>query len=308
MTMIRSRPAIPLRSPHERVQFVDQYFAAVGATLLRSSVDYREFELPREVDKELTDRPYYWLWVEKTDQQVEPTVLRMAFTEEALARENERLRQTAQVEMESKNPSDTERMFFRPPTAELVTLGSFRLDKLYQSLANRGRFACVKPAGQQPGILVPWLMYNVQVSYRCDLVEQEIYSVGVCLTNGQVVENFYDMIQRLHMNQVDPHELLPEVKLSVHTAMRRVQEYLEDKLKRRSHEWAQTALLRLEKELRQIATYYQSLLPDLQPEEQVIARAEQRRKERELTERTGPTIELIGTQVALVGLFEPRGR
>jgi len=304
MTLMRSRPEIPLRSPDERIRFVDQYFSAVGATLVGSSEEYREFQLPREVDKELTDRPYYWLWVEKTNQQVDPTVLRMAFTEQALERENERLRQAAAVEMESKNLSETERMFFRPPTAELVTLGSFRLDKLYQSLAKRGRFACVKPAGQQSGTLVPWLMYNIQVSYRCDLVEQEIFSIGICLTNGQVVEHFYDMIQRLQMNHVDAQELMPEVKISIRAAMTKVHSYLEGKLTLRSHEWAQTALVRLEKELRQVGTYYQSLLPDLQPDEQVVARSEQRRKEQELTERTGPTIELVGTQLALVGLLK----
>lgn len=306
---MNQRPAqasVPLRNAAELLKFSDEYFNAVGAKTVCESDYYREFELPRDVDKELTDRPYYWLWVEKTNQEVPPTILRLAFTEDALQRENVRLKEEAEASLEGKNLTDIERMFFRPPTAELVTLGSFRLEKLYESLGQRGRFACIQPAGRQTGRLVPWLMYNVQLSYRCDLVEQEIFSIGLCLTNGQIIEHFYDMIARLQMTAAEPEQLLHECQIPVDEAMRRIQRYLEQKELARSHEWAEAAMNRLEKELRQVQTYYRSILPDLPDEEKPLASAEQRRKEIELSERIGPTIEFTPKQIALVGLFEPK--
>lgn len=296
----------PLRSVAERLEFTDHYFHAVGAQTLRATDYYREFELPRDVDKELTDRPYYWLWVEKTNQEVPPTVLRLAFTEEALLRENARLKAEAEASLEGKNLSDIDRMFFRPPTAELVTLGSFRLEKLYESLDKRGQFACVQPVGQHSGNIVPWLLYNVQLSHRCDMVEQEIASIGICLTNGQIVENFYEMIARLQMTNANPHHLLKASTVPIQEALRQVHAHLERKQFGQSHEWAQAAAARLAKELRQVQTYYQSIFPDISEDEKPLVQAEQRRKEQELKERIGPSIEFVPTQLALVGLFEPK--
>lgn len=301
-----ARANVPLRSATERLEFADGFFHAVGAKTVRESDFYREFELPRDVDKELTDRPYYWLWVEKTNQEVAPTILRLAFTEDALERENQRLKQEAEASLEGKNLSDLERMFFRPPTAELVTLGSFRLEKLYQSLDQRGRFACVQPAHLQSGNLIPWLMYNARLSYRCDLVEEEIVSIGICLTNGQIVDHFYDMICRLQMTPADSEPLLQASEIPIQNALERIHRYLEQKQLARPHQWAEAAMIRLKKELRQVQTYYKSILIDLPEGEKTVAKAEQRRKELELSERIGPTLEFVPHQLALVGLLEPK--
>ncbi|MCF8563575.1 YqhG family protein [Alicyclobacillus tolerans] len=294
-----------LRTVRERMRFCDAYFEAVGSQTVYCADEYREYELPRDVDKELTDRPYYWLWVEQTGQTVPPTVLRLAFSEEALNRENERLRAKALAEIEHQQMSDIERMFFRPPTAELVSMGSFRLEKIYASIMQRGRFACVKPVtANESQYIVPWLLYNVQISYRCDLMEQELVSIGVCLTNGQVVEHFYDMISRITMQPMDPDEVTSRQNLNLDEAIKKAHRYLETKLASQSHDWAETAANRLEKEIRQVRTYYQSILPDLKDEEKSLVEAEQLRKERELTERTQPKIELESQQMALVGLIE----
>ncbi|MDQ0188340.1 hypothetical protein JI721_15480 [Alicyclobacillus cycloheptanicus] len=305
----------PLRSADERIAFCDAYFSAVGARCVYQSPAYREYELPRDVDKELTDRPYYWLWVEQTDQEVPPTVLRLAFSEEAVARENERLREKAMKQANFDAMSEVERMFFRPPTAEYVALGSFRLDKIYESIEKRGRFAAVAvmPGGPSEGERpaaqplartpwVPWLMVNAVVSYRCDSVQQAWYSVGVCLENGQVVDRFYPSIQRLPLQPVDPAILLRPGDRSVASAIASAKQKMERLASSGPETWAQAASERLRKEEQQLTTYYQSILPDLPPEEHPVVEAELANKLRQLKERMAPRIELDIRQLALVGL------
>lgn len=292
-----------LRTDAERMHFCEAYFKAVNAIEIRASEGYREYELPRDVDKEMTDRPYYWMWVEKTNQQVPPSVLRLAFTKSALERENARLHKEALDRAEEQGMNDLQRMYFRAPTAEYVTLGSFRLDKIYASLEHRGQFAAVMPKTVTSGnLLIPWLMLNIEVSYRCDLAEQSFISIGVCLTNGQIVERFYDMISRIEMQPLYP--MLPWSAEKIQEGFHRAQHHLNRKLAGQKHDWAIDAQARLKSEITQLRTYYRSILPDVPVAEQPLLQAEQKRKEAELTERTQPRIEATVRQMALVGLME----
>ncbi|GGI96047.1 hypothetical protein GCM10010885_02170 [Alicyclobacillus cellulosilyticus] len=296
--------ALPLRTPEERQAFCEAYFAAVGAKCVYQAEAYREFELPRDVDKELTDRPYYWLWVEQTGQVVPPTVLRLAFTEDAAERENVRLRTEALASPSYQQLSDLEKQFFRPPVSELMTLGSFRFEKLMASVASRGRFASVRPADANAHRTVPWLMVNVRITRRCDLNEQSLWSVGCCLVNRQVVDGFYDAVHRLAMVPCPPRQLLSEARIGLQEAFTAVTQHVERRLRTEPHAWAREAQRRLDDELRQVCTYYQSLLPEVTEEERTILQVERTKKERDVRERYTPRLEVEPVQLALVGLLE----
>ncbi|MCL6516177.1 YqhG family protein [Alicyclobacillus sp.] len=298
--------ALPLRSAAERLEFCDRYFTAVGAPIVHRSPGYREYQLPRDVDKELTDRPYYWMWVEKTGQEVPPTILRLAFDDAAAERENPRLREEALREAERRGLTDLQRRFFRAPVAERIHLGCFRLDKIYQSLDRRGRFACVMPRRMaEDAVRVPWLMLNLLVSFRCDMTEQEFWSVGVCLRTGQVIERFLHMLERIEMTVLpNPGDILSSAAISLEAALRRAVEHVERRLDRRPHDWANDATMRWQSELAQVRTYYRSILPDVAEEEHDLVAAEQARKEQELEARMRPRIEVELRQMALVVLAE----
>jgi hypothetical protein len=295
----------PLREPQERMWFCDAYFRAVGAACKYEADGYREYELPRDVDKELTDRPYYWMWVEQTGQDVPPTVLRCAFTEEAQARENERLRHEALQKLEASHPSEIERMFFRPPTAELVSLGSFRLDKIFLSLHRRGRFACVRDARSPESVHIPWLLVNALISYRCDVLEQEWFSVGVCLVTGQTMGRFMRLLDSIPMEPATPAAILGHARIRPEAGLQTAREVIQDHAFSRPGDWAQDARDRLSEELRQIQLYYDSLMRDAPAEEQPLLRAERQRKMDEAASAMTPRIEVEAVQVALVGLAAP---
>jgi hypothetical protein len=296
---------LPLRTPQERLQFCDTYFQAVGADTTYEAEFYREYRLPRDVDKELTDRPFYWMWVEKTNQDVPPSTLRLAFHPSVVDRENARLKAIAFESIEYQNLPDIQKRYFKPPTAELLTLGSFRLDKLFTSVDKRGAFACVAPAKRLPNTrFAPWLMVNALVSNRCDSVEQELVSIGVCLVTGQVVERFYDIVKNIEMTDIHPDALLQNRRLSIPEGLEKVRSHLEHIILRRPTDWAYDAALRLEQELRQIGTYYNSILPDIPDAERPVVEAERDRKESELIRRAAPRVEVEYRQIALIALVD----
>lgn len=293
-----------LETPEERLQFCDAYFRAVGAPCVFQSDFYREYELPRDVDKELTDRPYYWLWVEQTGQQVPNTILRLAFNETALERENKRLRDEAWQKFEASHPSEIERMFFRPPTAEWLTLGSFRLQKILESLDIRGRWVCAAEPVTEGAQLIPWLVVNGIISYRCDLVEQRWVSIGVCLVTGQTVVRFTQLLEARTMKPADPHALLRRARVPLMEALRLAQQRLLACAADKPAAWADEARARLQAEMRHVRLYYDSLIRDTDEQDAVVFAAERDRKLAELERTISPRIEVNIVQLGLIGLVQ----
>ncbi|QSO53316.1 hypothetical protein JZ785_05440 [Alicyclobacillus curvatus] len=299
-----SMKASPMRTPESRMHFCDEYFAAVGAPQVYTAEEYREYELPRDIDKELTHRPFYWMWVEQTGQNVPQTILRLAFSEVAEERENQRVRDAALAQA-SPYLTDIQRQYFVAPKVELVALGSFRLDKLYDSCLQRGRFASVAPRNHiAGGDLVPWLMLNCLISYRCDITEQSLVSIGVCLENGQYVEGFHHMIENIDMSVLDPRLIQTRMQVSVKDGLKKIRERLHQKITQANHHWAVEAHTRLTKEIEQIETYYDSLQYNQTDTEKVITRAERQRKVHQAIARGAPQIDVEMKQIALVGLVD----
>jgi|GEM_PF-2122367 len=296
---------IPLRTAAERLQFCDDYFSSVDARILMAKEDYREYQLPREIDKELTDRPYYWLWVDQTGQKPDPTILRLAFSPDALERENQRLHRETLERANSSSESHPSAPYFRPPVAELVSLGGFRLERIMDSVMARGRFICVRPKdGLRGRPVIPWLLMNAVVSYVCDLTEQNFISLGLCLTNDQIVNDFWQAIERIPMGVARWEEVVgPYDEDAVEAGLSRLRDYVGTKLRASPQTWAKEAELRLEEELAQLDLYYGSLVAEDGSDSDVLT-VEHQQKRAELKQRAAPRIDIEVVQVALVGLVE----
>ncbi|MCL6453180.1 MAG: YqhG family protein [Alicyclobacillus sp.] len=297
----------PLRTAQARQLFCDTYFQAVGATCVFRAEDYAEYQLPPDVDKEMVERPFYWMWIEKTGQQPTPTVLRLAFTQAAETVQNERIRR---VLLEQAGPSlnEMQRRYFVAPKAELVSLGSYRLDRIYASCDRRGRFAAVMPSRRPPGAtLVPWLLVNLRVSQRCDVTEQKLASYGVCLVNGQLVLDFYNRIANIPMEPMDPRRVARSLRVPVDTAVKHVKEHLTRAFERQPATWAEAAWQRLQQDVEQIATYYSSIAGDHAEAELDQLWAERDRKIADRLAQFTPRLEVEVLHLALVGLPDVSG-
>ncbi|RIV29147.1 hypothetical protein D2Q93_00800 [Alicyclobacillaceae bacterium I2511] len=292
----------PLRTTEELIKFCDHYFAACQARVLCTQSDYREYELPVDVDKELTDRPFFWAWIEQTGQTAPPTILRLAFTVEAAERENRRLRhQVEEQQVGMAHPT-----FIPIPKSELLTLGSFRLARIFASVEERGKYAKVKPKSEHGKAmvthLVPWLMINLLISYRSDFLRQEFVSYGICLENGQITDNFYDLIKNIPMETVSETELCLNATLSFTAANQIIRRRIEQYIHQLPHDWAITASQHWADEIVQIETYYQSLAPDKDVSELAMLESEKQYKLQQLEKRYRPHIEIEAKQIALIYL------
>lgn len=292
-----------LRREDERLAFCERYFSAVGASCSYSSQKYREYILPLDVDKELTDRPFFWLWAEKTNQTVEPTTLRLAFNEESKAREDSRLAaEHAQLMSQQPSGSRYDLMFRKPAKSELIHLGSFRLDKILDSVNVRGKVASVMAETAVPSDCIPWLMINGTVEYCTDSKQERWFSIGVCLDNLQIVEQFYPRISAVKMIPCPPQMTLKSSRYTLAEAYGHAKSSLTKQLAGEDRSWANDAKERLTDDLAQLDAYYQSLSQGAEMESRASLSKEHARKREDLVARSLPKVEVYPTQLSIIGL------
>ncbi|MFC4769127.1 YqhG family protein [Effusibacillus consociatus] len=266
----------------EQIQsYCRRYFQATNTPILRDEPNFLQVELPIEVDKELTDRPYYWMWVEATGQEVKPTVLNLVFDPEV------------EIEGEEK--------------CELVALGSFRLEKIFESATRRGRFVCQYQHGTSTGLRVPFLVTSLKISYIADRRRDEIRSYGVNLKSNQVIPDLYEQIRELPMTDELPEYYKEQFSngqfliASLQTGWQKIKDAVTEEIQSEDHSWAEAALEQLSHEIEQLETYYQSLMFDNQ-EQMAIYSAERELRTAELKWRCQPRIQVTPLHFALLYL------
>ncbi len=261
--------------------FCRRYFQATGTPILRDESEFLQVELPREIDKELTDRPYFWMWAEATGEEVPPTVLNIAFN--------------AETEVEGIE------------SAELVALGSFRLEKIFESAVKRGRFVRVYQTDAPTHLRVPFLLTSLKISYIADRRKDEIRSYGVNLKSRQVIPGLYEEILDLPFSEELPapfkvHALEgPFLKASLQDGWRRIEQTAMEEIQKSDHSWAETAQERLAQEMEQLDTYYQSMILE-NGEEMTVYSAERELRLAELKWRSQPRIQIAPLHFGLLYL------
>ncbi|GAX90888.1 YqhG family protein [Effusibacillus lacus] len=251
--------------------YCKRYFAATGTPILREEPDYLQVELPIEIDKELTDRPYYWMWIEATGETPKPTVLNLIFD--------------SNVQVDGVDRT------------ELVTLGSFRLEKIFASATRRGQFVCQFQTGSTVGIRVPFLLTSLKISYIADRRKDEIRSYGINLRSNQVVRDLYEQVCTLPMTSQLPvpyTEQLANKEIlaaSLQTGWQRIQDVVMQEIQEGDHAWAAEAMERLAQEIEQLEAYYQSLALNEEETPSMLA-AERELRFAELKWRCKPRIQI----------------
>jgi len=222
---------------NEQIQdFCRRYFQAVEAPILIDQPDFLQVELPRDIDKELTDRPYYWMYVEATGQNPPNSVLSLSFAPD--------------VEMEGVD------------RIEFVTLGSFRLNKIIESVQKRGRFtrAYQTGAGAAGRALSPYLLATFKLSFVADRRRDEMASYAVHLRTGHVFRDAYEQIQHLPLSgTLARTATAASPTLDLSEGYRIIRQAVEGGIAQLDHTWAIDADEHLAREREQLETYYDSL-------------------------------------------------
>jgi hypothetical protein len=315
--------------------FVLRYLEALQCEILETSPAHVTVKLSVEADKDLTNRTYYWSFVERTGAPPETMTFTFIFDKANMGASPAPGQPAGHVPVAGHpGPPAAAPGNSAPPAAadsilgryfgvtvpsftgriprEEIVFGCRRLDQIFQSARNRG--SCVQlfeepetetssapPPALPSAVYSAWLAVNYKVELMCDMKRDELHSLGIQLTTGRIVEHFHERALKLRLSPKLPAGIrLQPNRMTLDQAADLLETYLENKLRRYDHSWARGARRRLQEELERVHSYYQGLLPTLDPEKRIAAQDEYFTRQKEIEWQYKPRIR---ASVVNCGLF-----
>jgi hypothetical protein len=294
-------------NPSQIQAFCRRYFQEVGAPILREEPEYMQVQLPRDVDKELIDRPFYWKWVETMGQEVEPTILHLVFKPD-------------------RKVPDVTRLHY-------VGLGNTHLERIFQSCRNRGRIVRLFEAETTKGDAtrgvsrwIPYFVANVKISYLSDSRRDVFACDAVDMETGTILHGVWEQLIQRHLVAHLPGSVPPgqgnsarhptirglplndteRWKLLCQTAWEDLKDAIREAIETDDHTWANVASAGLEADRKQLETYYDHLLQGAKTPEEIAAyETERATRIQELVWRRQPRIQIAPFSVGLFFLKTP---
>lgn len=216
-------------------EFLTYFFIANGADILVNHDAYIRVQLTVELDKQLMNRPFYWHYLEKTGGEPNPTVLTLITDPE-------------------HTPEEVK--------GEIIHFGSPRLHQIFQATKKMAGYIRLYEnapirMGQQIA-LHPWLSTNIKVSFVCDRKRDILFSLGLHLLTGTIVENFHDKMFNYSLTPVIPDfsfTLSPLIMPK--SGVSRLDRYVRLQLEKEDHEWAERAIQKWDKDLTLLQHFYE---------------------------------------------------
>lgn len=276
-------------------KYVMRYLEARSCAIIEKMPYQVTVKLSPQADKELTNRPYYWGFVERTG--VPPETMTFTFVwdpasalaAEAKAEDKEPVEPSSDAQgkgaivnvntIGSGSSTTGESLLSRitsyAPTSmnvripkDPVTFGSRRLQQIFQAVQLNGRFARLFEETSASKINVPqsmpyesWLCVNYNVELASDRKRNELHSLSIQLATGEIKENFHTHLQSKKLSPRLPAGIhLIKDTLTLYKAGTLLESYLEKKIKLYDTTWASEANRRLEEELQRLHAYYGPML------------------------------------------------
>lgn len=292
-------------------QYVMTYLDVTDCQILEKSPYHVTVKLSPQADRDLTNRPYYWGFIERTG--VEPETMSFAFIFDAEAYEAMQERKNAQEGAKTTtapakgqpgvagaaDDSILGRYFgpIRPLPVlgpgriqkEVLTFGCSRLKQIFAAAKQGGRcvFLFEDPGLRQrttlfPATYEPWLGVCFKLEFCCDIKREELHFMGISLLSGGIDEAFSSRLQSKQLLPRLPENVSIEPSsLSVAEGKDALEGRLRDKIASYDISWAEAASERLNDELELIDAYYKELLndPDEERKQEASAQYESRRGE-----------------------------
>ena len=283
--------------------FCCRYFTATNCQLIEKSPSHLKVKLSPEADRDLTGRPYYWNFVERTGADPETMSFMFIFDPEKREKENNK----AQAGTDS---SILGRYFNMPPILpqpgrmleETVVFGTRRLEQIFSSASDKGAYLQLfeepplLPSGAPVSIpYSTWLGVNYKVSYICDMKREEMYSLGICMSTGEISADFYRMMQARRLSpRIPAHTTLRE-SITLVRAVQALEQYIEARLRTADYTWAVEASNRMREELERIDRYYGDMLraAAIEDEERQIIRSQYDKRKEEIHWQYQPGVEAV---------------
>ncbi|WP_055108641.1 YqhG family protein [Paenibacillus ihumii] len=277
-------------------QYVLAYLDITECRILEKSPHHVTVKLSPQADKDLTNRPYYWGFIERTGAEPETMSFKFVFDAEhhdadlAAAEQNEPKPQEDQIlgrhygairPLPILGPSRIQR--------EDLAFGSPRLKQIFDAALRRGRcvylFESAAPRQRMtllPAAYEPWLGVNFKIEFCCDMKREELRSLGISLLTGQIDPSFGTRLQSLSLVPRVPENVhIEPTRLSLTEGRDTLERIIREEIEAYDQTWAEEANERLQEELLLIDGYYTDLLrdPDEERKKLVQEQYESRRGE-----------------------------
>ncbi|ANE48260.1 hypothetical protein SY83_20410 [Paenibacillus swuensis] len=284
-------------NPKQVQKYVMRYLDTTECQVLEKHPAYVTAKLSPDADRDLTGRSYYWSFVERTGAPPQTMTYTFVFDPEkheelkaakAVPPQGQPAPGGAQVSPGAAGPQQPAsdsilgRYFGFVPTAPVarvpqdhVTFGSKRLQQIFNVARAKGRCVCLfeEPAREQSRAgssmqYSTWLCVNFKAQFICDMKRDELHSLAMNLSTGEIVENFYPgLLERKLTPKLPAQAHTPKRTVTLAKAVTQLEQLLERKIKRYDHAWANEAQERLQEELARIQAYYEDLLKAAEEEE-----------------------------------------
>lgn len=218
--------------PQQVHQYLQTFFQETNCPILTEHPHYLVVQLTEEMDKKIMNRPYYWQYVESAG--IEPAPLQLTL-----------ITDRTNLEDDIKG--------------EMIHFGSPRLSLLFEATKDLGAFVKLYEYTEHRNdiILTPWLGVNYKISYYCNHTKEMIYSLGINLLTGRVVENFQEELKNREL-----HADIPENAFTVPyiikpaRALDRLDILVEEMIIEDDHSWAKAAEARWLRDLEVLEYFY----------------------------------------------------
>jgi len=222
--------------------YIERYLEYHNCLFLERGPGHTQVKLSVEVDKDLTNRPYYWTFVERTGTEPETLTMNFIFDQEKV---DSNLR------------------------GEVVSFGSERLKQFFNAAKSHGKAVRLYQQSTSRNLgynsrkiphatkLNPWIGVNYKVELLCDKKKDLLFSLGMNLSNGQLQTAFFPKLKKINLTPVLPANTVTSPPfITFREAALQLEEYLLNEIHNQDFTWAIAAYERLDQEIQQVEAYY----------------------------------------------------
>lgn len=214
-------------------QYLHKFFIENKCDIVNGNDHYMTVQLTIDMDKKIMNRPFYWRYQEATGADPNPAQLTF-------------------ITDQNKLTGDIK--------GEAVHFGSPRLNQIFQVTKELGAYAQMyeKVSGHSEKriILTPWLGVNYKVSYHSDQTKEMLYSLGLNLITGNMVDGFQEWVSGVELDSVmlENAYTLPYIIKPIR-GLERLDTAVDSIIQRDDHTWAKEADIRWQKD-REVLEYF----------------------------------------------------
>ncbi len=262
-------------------KFVGRYLEATECAILEKSPAHYTVKLSPHADRELTNRPYYWSFVDRVNAEPETMTFLFVTDKQKYEAVADPPKQTAPTPAPNAQAVAADAALGRSlgfvhgslnaparvPREDLY-FGARKLEQLFDAARTKGSYVHLfqepELKNSNPYVSTPytaWLAVNMRAEFSCDRKREEIHSFGVSLATGACVERFHDLLLGYRLTPRLPANIhITKNGITFNKALAIIEQTLERKLRGYSYEWAEAAAARLDDELDRLQGYYEPLI------------------------------------------------